>query len=356
MRLHRCWLSLALWLSLPAFAPANTAAPWRSGQSVGEPGGLQSVRIDRETLTLDLRGFKHAGPAKIEATYHLYNTGDTLTTDLVFVVGSLLGEGDGAGVWLDDQPVPHERDAKPALPPSWQPPKQTPALPGGRPMHYSASGSALAFKVSLPPGAHQLRVKYLARPSAYSAGSPTLYWQLGYVLAPARDWAGFGKLDVKVTLPEGWSAACEPPLDRQGDELTGSFQGVPADALALTVQAPPRTPAWLLTAINWTCALLALLAAPVLIWRLSGALGRKLAVARQTSGLLVVCALLAGLLWSATLVAAVFTASFASSELAALPHQKAWAVDYGPVFFFFLALLGAAALAPLGTGLSLVAG
>jgi hypothetical protein len=351
---YRTGLTLALLLLLPVHALANTAAPWRSGQSLGEPAGLKSVRIDRETLTLDLRGLADGGPALIEATYHVYNTGAALTTDLVFIVGSQLGEG--SGVWLDGQEVPHERDAPHEKPSSWLPPRTTPGIDGGKPLHYSASGKALAFKVTLPTGAHQLRVKYDAKASSYSGSSPSLYWQLGYVLAPARDWGGFSDLQVKVVLPTGWSATSEPPLDRAGDELVGTFQGIPADALALTVQAPPRTPAWLLSILSWTCALLALVAAPVLIWRFSGALGRKLAAARQTQGLLIVIGLLAGLLWCAILVGTAFTVGVFIADLAALPHQQAWSVDYGPVLGLFLAIVGAVVLSPLGTVLSLVAG
>ncbi len=312
------------------------------------------MRIDRETLTLDLRGLADGGPALIEATYQVYNTGATLTTDLVFIVGSQLGEG--SGVWLDGQEVPHERDAPHEKPPSWLPPRTTPGIDGGKPLHYSASGKALAFEVTLPTGAHQLRVKYDAKASSYSGNSPSLYWQLGYVLAPARDWGGFSDLQVKVVLPTGWSAASEPTLDRQGDELVGAFQEIPADVLALTVQAPPRTPAWLLSILNWTCALLALVAAPVLIWRFSGALGRKLATARKPRGLVVAIGLCAGLLWCAVLVLTAFSICFFISDLAAWPHQKAWSVDYGLALGFFLAIVGALALAPLGMVLSLVAG
>ena len=55
------------------------------------------------------------------------------------------------------------------------------------------------------------------------------------MLAPARAWDGFGGLDVTVHLPACWAAASRPELARVGDELRGSFDAVPADALALTV-------------------------------------------------------------------------------------------------------------------------
>ena len=71
-----------------------------------------------------------------------------------------------------------------------------------------------------------------------SADGPVRYWQLGYVLSPARQWASFGTLDVSVQLPSGWSFASSPGLARSGDEARGSFQGVPADSLGMTAQFP----------------------------------------------------------------------------------------------------------------------
>jgi hypothetical protein len=63
-------------------------------------------------------------------------------------------------------------------------------------------------------------------------------WQLPYILAPAREWASFGGLDVTVYLPETWQAASKPSLEREDNVLRGSFAHVPADCLALAVRAP----------------------------------------------------------------------------------------------------------------------
>lgn len=318
---HR-WGGTVLVLALvPAVASGNIAAPWRSGQPVGEPAGLRTVRIERETLILDLRPLSAGTSAVVEATYQLYNQGDTLTTDLVFVSGSLIG--DQAGVWLDEQAVPHDREAKPALPPSWQPPRQTPGLGGGRDLDYrinSPKELTLAFRVNLAPGPHTLRVKYDAKASAYSGSDPTRYWQLGYVLAPARDWGGFGQLDVKVLLSSGWAAASTPELTRQGDELVGSFTGIPADALALTVQAPPRTPAWVLTGLSWLCAVLALIGGPVLIWRWSGAVGRNLGAEHRSLGRLWLVSFGLGVAWLGLLIATGFLVTLGQLSLAAAEH------------------------------------
>jgi hypothetical protein len=40
---------------------------------------------------------------------------------------------------------------------------------------------------------------------------------------------------VTVSLPACWLAASRPELTRSGDELRGTFDSLPADALAFTV-------------------------------------------------------------------------------------------------------------------------
>jgi hypothetical protein len=68
----------------------------------------------------------------------------------------------------------------------------------------------------------------------------TNFWQFIYLLAPARDWGGFDRLDVTCFLPAGWKAASNIDLQRDGDVLRGTFAGIPHDALELTIQMPPE--------------------------------------------------------------------------------------------------------------------
>lgn len=218
----------------------NAAPPWQSGDTSGEPNGLRDVAIERETLTIDLRPLADGGSAIIEAVYRLHNRGAAVNTDLVFISGSPLGSDNG--VWLDDQPVPSRKAEAPKEPAAWLPPKTTPGV-GDRttPLSYYADGTpqeSLFFALTLSPGSHTLRVRYLTRVTAYSLDAPTRYWQFAYVLAPAREWGGFGGLDVTVHVPPGWHAAAEPSLQRDGDRLAGSFDSLPADHLALTTQMP----------------------------------------------------------------------------------------------------------------------
>jgi hypothetical protein len=231
-------LSAFLVCLVPAPASANMANPVQTGDPVGEPSGdLKAIAIAREDLRLDLRPLAADQPALIDATYQVRNAGGTTPTDLLFVAPALAETG--AGVWLDGSALAFQRTRPATLPPSWQPPATTPGIAGADLRYQTPTAGALRFAITLPPGDHQIRVHYSARATAYSDGSPTRYWQIGYVLAPARQWASFGQLAVSVNLPPGWLAASRPVLTRSGDDLAGAFDGVPADALALTVQSPP---------------------------------------------------------------------------------------------------------------------
>lgn len=251
-------------------ALANAAMPMpesRPGERVGEMfGAPESVHIEREELTLDVRPLARLRPAIVEAVYHLRNDGETRDVELVFVAAALApGRGAGgwvwrdgrwvedaslspqteSGVWLDERRVEASEASANAsdFPESWSPPSNTPALKGREPLPYKATGEGvIRFRFTLQPGRHALRVRYEARPSAHSDEETTaINWQLGYVLAPAREWESFGGLEAKVLLPEGWRAASHPEMRREGDALVASWDSIPADALAVTAQTDERT-------------------------------------------------------------------------------------------------------------------
>jgi hypothetical protein len=266
----RPWAALAavclLLVVASATARANMAARQpesRTGDAAREPAGaLKSVRIIRETLVIDLRPLAGRHPAVVEATYAVHNDAGEQGLDLVFVAASMRPgaawvwnghewvpgpgrAGAEGGVWLDGRPVEARADGDAqGLPSAWEAPATTPGLmPGQRPLPLKSEGrGTLSFRVTLPPGPHELRVRYEARPGAYAdAMSDAVYWQLGYVLAPAREWAGFGGLDAKVLLPEGWRAASVPEMRREGDALVARWDALPADTLAVTAQTDEST-------------------------------------------------------------------------------------------------------------------
>src|SRR5688572_23557910 len=99
------WLVLTL---VVAFAYQGTLRanhaedPYRPGRLAGEPSGLSSVVIERETLIIDLRPLATRLPALIEATYQLRNEGKTYTGELIFVAGSAVKPEDTL-IQLDGQ-------------------------------------------------------------------------------------------------------------------------------------------------------------------------------------------------------------------------------------------------------------
>lgn len=263
-----------------ATARANMAEPpppqtVHRGSRLGEPaGGLRSVSIEHETLRMDLRPLADAKQAIVEAVYRVRNDGPARTLDLLFVSDGL-ARGT-TSVAIDGRRVPATPGAAAALPANWQPPAETPdpSDSAGTLPYEPRSQGTLAFRITLPAGRHEVRVRYPAEATTYSRRELTPIWQLGYVLAPARDWAGFGTLDVRVELPRGWKARSSIPLRRSGNVLAGTFRGVPADALALSVQKP-EPPAW-----PWYLLWAVLVAAGLALcgwaaWRLGTALGRR---------------------------------------------------------------------------------
>ena len=240
-------LAAALLLALPALVRANMAeppepAPIRPGDQMGEPaGGLRSVFVEHERLRIDLRPLAKGKPAQVEATYRTRNDGPARSLRLLFVADGL---GGAAEVWLDGRPVPNRRAEPGPLPASWRAPAATPGLDGEDLGYEAKHAGALAFQIDLPPGRHEIRVRYPAEAAAYQTSKLMPVWQLGYVLAPAREWGGFERLDGRVEVPSGWEAAASPAARREGGALVGSWTGIPADALALSARAPAPSAGW----------------------------------------------------------------------------------------------------------------
>lgn len=318
---------LLLCALVPAGAAANMANPVEPGDRVGEPSGdLRSIAITRERLSIDLRPVAERRPARVEAVYRVNNTAGPRRLSLVFVANALT-EGE-RGIWLDGRAVPYQAAAAAPgeLPESWRAPQTTPGIGGGEPLEYEVEGEgSLRFSLDLPPGPHEIRVVYPATPTAHSAGDPTIVWQLGYVLAPARQWASFGGLDVEVWLPEGWSAESSPGLRREGDRLVGAWDRVPADALSLAAQAPGPSGGLRYAGIA-LAGLLGLLAFRWLGGRAGAWLGRR---NRRPLWALPVSILL-GCLWAVLCMVGVLSVPGMVKDAAG--EQAAWTYGYGVAF------------------------
>lgn len=207
---------------------------------VAEPHGLRGVRIVQETLSIDLRPTATGEPVEVEASYQLHNAGPSRRLELLFAFGSV--QHSAHEILYDEQPV-QGQVAKEEMPTAWLPPRVTPGLPGlkgGEDLRFGPAWRSvhpLAFSIDLRPGSSCLKVRYREDPQVTYA-RPSMYRQFAYILAPARSWDGFGKLDVTVRVPQAWSVACSPPMPRQGEVLQATFTEIPSDALTLTLRPP----------------------------------------------------------------------------------------------------------------------
>ncbi len=344
--------SLLLSLCLPVAAFANAAAPSQGGAAGAEPTGLEQVFILRESLSIDLRRLEEADSHDgqlilVEAVYELENRGAERRLDLVFAFGSAFKD---FRVWLDDQPIGSQSVRLKERPRSWDVPGTTPWL-DGRKLDYaggsSSSYNALdsqSFNPVVPPGKHRLRASYSVTPTRY-AGSPVRYWQFAYVLAPAREWAGFGGLDVTVSAPRGWTVVTEPKLSPEGVDMKGRFDRLPADALALTARAPVPFYYHLANYFFLLLFLLAVFASPLTIIIIARRRGYKL----RLSWLWGVGA---ALLWGLLILATGFL--YAVGAGYTVPRGQYSAAGYEGLFTIFGSVLLAVAAIPLGLALWLL--
>ncbi|HEX5417930.1 MAG TPA: hypothetical protein VFZ25_19915 [Chloroflexota bacterium] len=303
---------------------ANMANPYQEGDQVGEPtGDLRSVAIEHESLVMDLAPLALDSPARVSATYDVRNDGQPHNLTLLFVATALAND-QKSGVWLDNQPVASEVTPT-ALPDSWKPPKTTPGIGSGPDLPYYAGHGkqrGIFFSLLLPAGRHQVRVEYDARASAVATlESPIRYWQLGYVLAPARNWESFGKLDLQVSVPPAWSLVSTLPLKREGDTFRGTFDGVPADTLALTVQAPvpPQPFSFDFTPYAFCVAIGLATVAGIASGRFLRRRSRSSLWALPVAAILAI--VLAGLVGTSSLIA--------NPSVVAPPLQQSWIYGYG---------------------------
>jgi hypothetical protein len=326
-----------------ARAEANVGSPWQGGSRAGEPEGIGTIRIAREELVIDLRPLAAAdGLAAVTATYHLDNLADGKHLDLVFATGS--GSADFQ-IAIDGRPVPSTSASGAELPASWRPPGSTPNFGSGEIAYRLDEHRAIptGFQLDVPPGRHDLTISYRADPVRYYRGDPTVLYQLAYVLSPARTWGGFGGLDVTVHVPSGWRAAVTPEMPREGDTLHAVFPAVPADAIALTVQAPAgaHTPLRLAT-----LALLAIVmfggGFAVARWTRAREQRRRHAISASKPA-----AFGRGIVWGLAVLGAGVLAIFLPDL--AVPDGQADHRGYGRAFALIGVVLAAAAAVVIGT-------
>jgi len=330
---------------------ANVARSSWGSDPAGEPLGIRNIAIQHEELAIDLRPLASDERVAVAATYHLQNQAAEQALDLVFVSGA--SRINDFGVTLDGQPVPSVPQVGAVLPASWQAPRSTPLPDGAGDERYFLEGAPalVGFRLTVATGLHDLAITYTAvAMHDRRAADPTVLYQFAYVLAPARSWSGFGGLDVIVRLPAGWDIGVTPALRRAGDTLHGAFADVPADAIALSVQAPRGR------YDEARLACLALLALVVIgggfaVAARSRARARKLAGAgRQPSAIAAVARAAA---WSAACCSAGMLAIYGPDHV--LPGGPVRHYGYGQGFATVLVVLGSLVVFPIALGIVRVA-
>ena len=269
--------AVALLSAVPAAADA--APPYTPGDPVGVPSGpVKDVFIEHEDLSMDLTGVAGSIPAGssddrtvlVVARYTLRNDGPARGVDLVFVTSSLAVPR--SNVLFDHSPVASAAGPLGSVPPSWMPPHGTPSLDGGPDLdYYVGQPVAITFHVEMSAGRHTMETQYSAVPAQESGYSVPRAWQLAFVLSPARQWGGFGDLNLSVKVPSGWDATVRPGLRRAGNVLSGHFTGIPSDAIAITTRMPNPID---LTSAGWVVGSVLVLASAVAIgWFLGSRIG-----------------------------------------------------------------------------------
>ncbi|MCS6886190.1 MAG: hypothetical protein RMM17_10530 [Acidobacteriota bacterium] len=200
--------------------------------AVGELfGEFTQIAVERETLNIDLRGLaSDSNKVKIEARYRLANSGGPVERRFWLAAENAVVTFDGVVVKLEKGLLP--------LPLDFRPSDTTPGVGVSPPLYYSVRlpTEGLTFSLTVPTGRHELLVRYDAEASVSVTDAVTLFWQLGYVLAPARGWSSYNGLDLYVYLPVGWEGSCSLPLERGRDMLVGAWNELPQQNIALTVR------------------------------------------------------------------------------------------------------------------------
>ena len=234
-------LTIAAMLGHPVSVLGNLANRSTPGEVAGEPtGDVRDIAITHETLSFDLRPLPSRRRAIVTATYRVRNDGQPVDVALVFVSPGL---GNGR-VTVDGSVVPSTPTDAVSGPASWRPPTRVPRIGGGEAPFEARGASGYGFRAHLEGGEHELGVTYEVLAGEYHGNEPYHDFQVGYVLSPARSWKSFGRLDLSVDVPPGWEVATSLPLERQGDRLSSTFTGIPADAFSLTTRpaAPAESP------------------------------------------------------------------------------------------------------------------
>lgn len=232
-------------LALPALANAgpSTRSP--------SPGGLipattDAIRITNENLTVSMVDENgnpppyYYGFARVTAEYTLQNMTDQSVTLTLMYLSPNTKEFSAK---LNNEPLETKAgsiDPK-DLPDDWKVPSQVlDPLDGEYELKADVGyGSLTPYSFDITVGAKQNATLHMEAAQVLgfdAARHLNAIRHFAYLLAPAKNWAGFGTLNITVIVPNDQIFTSSPKLTEQKRDdktitYTGSFNGIPADAL-----------------------------------------------------------------------------------------------------------------------------
>lgn len=238
-------LVFLLCVPLPAFANAMPSRTSPNDLGLLVPARTAEVRIEREVLTFDF--VADVDEATVEATYYLSNlAAKDVILDLVFVAPG----GQGLAVVLDGAPLA-VKATEVMIPSQWSASDRVLDPRTGEEYVLKGFPSAAqtggwAFQAKIPAGGKAtLSVQYEVRAGYDRDRADYVLRHAVYSLGPARNWAGFGSLEVSAKVPSAYILAASPALALRADdgkvaEYTATFSGLPADVLRLSTMHKPH--------------------------------------------------------------------------------------------------------------------
>jgi hypothetical protein len=278
-----------------------------------EPTGLREVRVLSESLLIDLRPMSDRSHVAVEAVYHLENPGKARKLTLTFLAR---GNLDRFEALLNETELVSEEIKEEAALADWTRAEVRPGRHGyvGLPEVDIAFMIGRRVQFTLPEGRHTLAVQYQVPPSD-RASDPTILWTLKYVPAPAREWEGFGGLELTIHAPDGWKFQSVPDeMPQEGDTRKATFRAAPAQDLTFQFQAAAGPAYYRLLYIAWVVTLLLVVGGLGGSWWFGRVWGRQRTVAWPAAVGLAV-------LWTSLLLVASFT--LGSLPETALPKGQA---------------------------------
>ncbi len=179
--------------------------------------------------------------ATARASYDLANVSDRdVALDLLFISPI----GDDLLITLEGMPLEVHAEPNADLPEEWRLSTRSVDPLTGEEYELNTAAthepsSAYSFDVQLKAGARAtLDATFTPLLTVDRARHEYITRHLTYVLGPAKNWAGFGTLEVSVAAPSRYVLGASPALRKVGEaggvaRYSGTFDGVPAEVLKL---------------------------------------------------------------------------------------------------------------------------